>query len=542
MAESRAQEASCAWPAIAYTQGMKTTREKRKGDAARPALTLAGRINLIVAAALVVGVGLVAAIFASSLVNTRERLTQDNLGREADILYASIENLMLPGEAPIAVSFFRDVGSLESDYVIGLYRRDGTGAFGDNATIDTVNRNRGRTVFQPRASASPPAGTPARPYFDDAVAIPPSSVFFRFVDGGRTYSRVYRPLLNLPKCTGCHGGDHTIRGVIDVRSDVTGLLRDQTLTIALSAALFILTVSALAVAIGRFMRLVVVDPVLAIARVCSAVAEGDFSGTVTVARADEIGRLGTTVNGMVRGLFERFELTKYVSAGTISSISSGQEPKRVARTLLFTDVRGFTAYTEKHGAEAVVSVLNRLLEEQARIIGAHRGDIDKFVGDEVVAVFSGDDGPERACAAAAAIQAMAAERAADFDGLAVGAGIASGMVIQGMVGSKLRADFTVIGDPVNVASRLCGMARRGQVLVCDCSFDRIARDRTTVLRPPEAGPAGAAPASIPEAAISAGDRFTFVGPYKAALKGKSEAQKVYLLTGAPAAAEGGADA
>ena len=74
---------------------------------------------------------------------------------------------------------------------------------------------------------------------------------------------------------------------------------------------------------------------------------------------------------MVGGLHERFELTKYVSASTISSLTATQEPKRVSRTLVFTDVRGFTSYTERRPPEHVVSALNRLLD----------GDIDKFVGE-----------------------------------------------------------------------------------------------------------------------------------------------------------------
>jgi len=109
--------------------------------------------------------------------------------------------------------------------------------------------------------------------------------------------------------------------------------------------------------------------------------------------------------------------------------------------------------------EQVVRVLNRLLERQSEIIRAHGGDIDKFAGDEIVAVFSGDRGPSSACAAALGIAELCARNAAEFDRLAVGAGIATGSVIHGMIGSRRRADFTVIGDSVDLASRLCGIAR-----------------------------------------------------------------------------------
>jgi adenylate cyclase len=370
-------------------------------------LQLAGRINLIVVSTLITGLGIVAFFFAFSLISTRESLSNDNLAREADILYASIENFMMPGEAPIAVRFFDDVQSIDSSYTIALYRRDGKTAFTDNQTIETVNRNLGLTRFPARPSEAPDAGPIERSYFDSAIKIPPESMFFRAEEGGRVVSRVYRPLINLPKCAACHGGDHTIRGVIDVRTDITKLVAAQNLTIGASVGGFVLMVSLLAMVIGRFMRSVVVSPVQAIGQVCSNVTAGDFSGRVAVSSRDEIGLLASTVNEMVQGLHERYELTKYVSAGTISSIGKGRETDRVDRTLLFTDVRGFTSYTEKHGAEAVVNVLNLLLESQSRIIAALGGDIDKFVGDEIVAVFSGDKAPERACAAAARIQRMA---------------------------------------------------------------------------------------------------------------------------------------
>lgn len=510
------------------------------GNRTMSRLQLAGRINLIVVSTLVTGLGLVAFFFAFSLISTRDKLSKDNLAREADILYASIENFMMPGEAPIAVRFFGDVQSIDSSFSITLYRRDGTTAFSDNRTIETVNHNLGLPRFQSRPSEVPVTGSIAQPFFDSAVRIPPESMFFRSELDGRVLSRVYRPLLNLPKCAACHGGDHTIRGVIDVRTDITDLVFAQNLTIGASVGGFVLMVSLLAMVIGRFMRSVVVNPVQAIGLVCANVSAGDFSGRVNVASRDEIGLLASTVNKMVQGLHERYELTKYVSAGTISSIGKTHETDRVDRTLLFTDVRGFTSYTEKHGAEAVVNILNLLLESQSRIISDLGGDIDKFVGDEIVAVFSGDKAPERACVAAGRIQHLALARAADFDGLTVGIGVATGMVIHGMVGSSQRADFTVIGDPVNVAARLCGMAKRGQTLVCDCTFGRMTTSSTVVLKPTsdatvlQNGQATQSDGdSGPQMEQQASKGFTFIGPYKARLKGKLEAQRVYVLLAVP---------
>jgi adenylate cyclase len=481
-------------------------------------LGLAGRINVVVVTTLVVGLGLVAYLFATNLSAMRQNLVDMNLKRESDILYLSIENFMMPGEAPIAARFFEAVAGLGSGYKLGLYRRDGSAAFADNATILRVNANLGRERFPLRSSGTglPPMGPPETETFKRATSIPPESVFFSFDESDRSYKRVYRPLLNLPKCAGCHGSDHTIRGVLDIRADVSDIVRAEAITIAASAAGFVAIAVTLAAVIGRILRSLVVGPVRAIGKLCMDVTAGDFSGRVDVKREDEIGGLANTVNDMVQGLRERYELTKYVSSGTISSLASSQEPKRVERTLLFTDVRGFTSYTERHGVEAILGVLNGLLEKQSTIIAGYGGDIDKFVGDAIVAVFSGADAPDRSVQAAIAIQAALAAEMLEYDGLTVGAGIATGQVVQGMVGSSKRADFTVLGDAVNVASRLCSLAKPGQILVCDCTKDRL----------------------VP-------GTFRLSGPYKARLKGKAGTQTVYLVGGSKgdkAVAEAGDEA
>jgi adenylate cyclase len=333
----------------------------------------------------------------------------------------------------------------------------------------------------------------------ESAQTPPNELFFRDDVGGRAFFHAYRPLINLPKCTVCHGADHTVRGVIDIRTDISDDVRTTSLALAGTGAGFVIVVGLLALVIGSFLRNVVLDPVQSIGKLCMDVTAGHFEGRVNLRTRDEIGNLARTVNTMVEGLHERFELTKYVSAGTIGSLRAGQEPRRVKRILFFTDVRGFTSYTEKHGPEQVVVVLNRILDEQSRIIHECGGDIDKFVGDEVFAVFTGDDGARRSCRAALAIVGLCASKAEEFDNLNVGIGITDGMVIHGMVGSARRADFTMIGDPVNTASRLCSLAKGGQILV------------STTMRN----------AAVPE--------FSFAGPYSAKLKGKVEPQKVWFL-------------
>ncbi|MEI6873915.1 MAG: adenylate/guanylate cyclase domain-containing protein [Spirochaetota bacterium] len=469
-----------------------------KGSPNRIRFGIGFRIDALILLALALGLGIVFTVFVSTLVSTRDRLTETSLLRQADIMYASIENFMLPGEAPIAVKFVSQLKAQSPDADIRLWRRSGEPAFSDNATITRVNGILGKGKFLPRPEPRSPI-VPTPPLrFSEAVDLPPNDVAYREDSGDRSYYRVYRPLINLPKCTVCHGSDHTIRGVIDLRSDISELVKTENLTILAGGGGFVAVVTLLALVLGSFLRRVIIDPVTAIGRLCADVAGGRFEGRVAVGNKDEIGELAQTVNTMVVGLRERFELTKYVSSGTIGAISGGEEPRRVTRSILFSDVRGFTAYSSDRDPEKVVAVLNRILEVQTRIIRDEGGDVDKFVGDEIVAVFAGEDAARRACRAALAIRARIDRPDGEFDGLRVGIGIATGPVIQGMVGSSERADFTVIGDSANMGSRLCALAKQGDVVVSE---------GTRKLCP----------------------ELKFRGPYAAKVKGKSDSQKVWFL-------------
>jgi class 3 adenylate cyclase len=177
---------------------------------------------------------------------------------------------------------------------------------------------------------------------------------------------------------------------------------------------------------------------------------------------DELKLLSDEVKGMtavVRGI------VPYISSSTLAH-AERETPRTEKRNLafLFSDIRGFTSLCEGESPEDVVSLLNRCLELQAGIIHANGGDIDKFVGDEVMAVFRGPNKESRACRASVEIRAaLAAEkelaRLARRQSVGVGIGINSGTVIFGSVGSKDRMDFTCIGDAVNLAARLEGANR-----------------------------------------------------------------------------------
>jgi PAS domain S-box-containing protein len=148
-------------------------------------------------------------------------------------------------------------------------------------------------------------------------------------------------------------------------------------------------------------------------------------------------------------------------------------------TMMFVDIRGFTAYAERFEPREVVQTLNCLFELAVPIITGCGGHVDKFVGDGLLAVFgaptSNQDHADRAVEAAFEIACQARER---FQGdLEIGIGIDSGSVVVGNVGGGGRLDFTVIGDAVNTAARIEAATREtgDQILISDQTRRRLWR-------------------------------------------------------------------
>jgi adenylate cyclase len=196
---------------------------------------------------------------------------------------------------------------------------------------------------------------------------------------------------------------------------------------------------------------------------------------------DEIGELAASFNHMTEGLRERRDLQKFISSSTMERVRSnvGHElaaGQRLELTIFFSDMRGFTSLSENKQPEEVVTMLNTCLSIQAERVKRFSGDIDKYVGDCVVAIFSGDDMALNAIRCAIEIQkAVQAWNAANpgKDPLAIGVGIVTGEVVLGSIGSQDRQDFTVIGSNVNLCSRLCAKAAAHEVMLAESTYNRV---------------------------------------------------------------------
>lgn len=186
---------------------------------------------------------------------------------------------------------------------------------------------------------------------------------------------------------------------------------------------------------------------------------------------------------------QRAELSRFLSPALVEKVVSNElnvhkQGDKVQATVLFSDIRGFTSISDGAAPETVVSMLNEYFEAMVEIVFEMGGTLDKFIGDGLMAVWGtpvpGPDDPVLAVRAATRMRAMletlvnAARRTRGEQPLMAGYGIATGKVIAGAMGARRRQDFTVIGDTVNLSSRLCGQAKPGQILL-DENTERICR-------------------------------------------------------------------
>jgi adenylate cyclase len=224
---------------------------------------------------------------------------------------------------------------------------------------------------------------------------------------------------------------------------------------------------------------------------------GDFSRRVEINRNDELGDLGIAFNAMAKDLelkekirdsFGRYVTPEIVDLVLASPDNRWMKGYRVDVTVLFVDIRGFTSLSETKEPEEVVELLNGYFSDVTDVVIKYGGHLNKFVGDEAMAVFGAPvKDPEHAeSAVRAALDIQRAIAAGNQRGLRkteihVGIGVNSGEVVAGNLGSDKRMEYTVIGDNVNVASRLTSIAKAGEIIISERTLDEIEHKATFVV-------------------------------------------------------------
>lgn len=144
-------------------------------------------------------------------------------------------------------------------------------------------------------------------------------------------------------------------------------------------------------------------------------------------------------------------------------------------TILFSDMRGFTELTETHEPLAVYKAINASLSIQTHIVTQYGGSINKFLGDGLLACFSGKQRHEQALNCLMALMDTLSKRETKSEHLpcGVGFGMHDGTILLGLLGDQHRKEFTVIGDVANTAARLCGIAKPFQGLITEACLHDI---------------------------------------------------------------------
>jgi class 3 adenylate cyclase len=194
-----------------------------------------------------------------------------------------------------------------------------------------------------------------------------------------------------------------------------------------------------------------------------------------VARADRLIASHTQLLVSIRRNMEKY-LSSSAVAAIYQAVSQSQELFRGERqplVIFFSDIRGFTAWSESTEPEQVVQSLNRLFEIQAGIIHRYGGVIDKFVGDEIMAIFPAGREGSAVRAAMAILEAI--EQNPEI-AQHIGIGIHCGEAVVGSLGAPDRRDYTAIGDTINTGARICAACPPGNLYVSDAAFKRLSPD------------------------------------------------------------------
>jgi len=219
------------------------------------------------------------------------------------------------------------------------------------------------------------------------------------------------------------------------------------------------------------------------------VEKGNLDVRIKVVSNDEIGAVGEGFGRMIKGLKEseamKESFGKYISQEIRDEILSGRIPldgEMTRATMLFSDLRDFTPFVESTHPKQVVSIMNQYFSEMAEAIKRNNGLILQYVGDEIEAVFGApvpyDDHPDMAANAALDMkkrlihlnERLKTQGVAPFRH---GIGIHTGAVLAGIIGSKERSSYALVGDTVNLASRIQGLTKE---FACDIMLSQTTHD------------------------------------------------------------------
>jgi adenylate cyclase len=254
---------------------------------------------------------------------------------------------------------------------------------------------------------------------------------------------------------------------------------------------------AICLVLAYFLSKSISKPLLHIKDAIKSVENNNLDARVEIVSNDELGDVAEGFNLMIKSMRESHHIKesfgKFVSREVMDEIIAGKtsldgEMKRA--TLLFSDLRNFTPLVEKNHPKHVVAIMNQYFNEMTLAIKSHKGLVLQYVGDEIEAVFGApvsiDDHPEMAVKAALEMRKRLGAlnmrlKQQGFEPLSHGIGIHSGAVLAGNIGSEDRMSYALVGDTVNVASRIEGLTKpyKSDIIISQTTYNLLTESYDT---------------------------------------------------------------
>ena len=290
----------------------------------------------------------------------------------------------------------------------------------------------------------------------------PHQVFLRPLNAGSVFDTVYQ--------VGFYSLQKLFRELTELRRKILGV-----------GGLVLVVAFAVDLALAHGLTATIRELVAGTAQI----QRGNFQVKVPVRSRDEIGGLASSFNEMAEGLAlkEKYRSVldkvtdKEVALQLMSGgVALGGELREIS--VLFCDIRGFTALTQNMDPAEVIRMLNEHFTPLTRVVYEHNGVVDKFVGDLIMAVFGapksyGNDALNAACCALEMIRERQELNGTSLYKIEMGIGVATGSAVAGCMGSQDRLNYTVLGKHVNLASRLCSKAGRMEVVIDKTTLHRL---------------------------------------------------------------------
>jgi class 3 adenylate cyclase len=288
------------------------------------------------------------------------------------------------------------------------------------------------------------------------------------------------------------GADKQAVGKLLVGISLVSLERQTDIDLAINGAIFIGSLFILLLYTTITLRRLVVSPIGRVVEAMRAVQAGQLEHEVDLKRQDEIGLLANTYNFMVRGLRDRARLedafSRYVSRQVYDKFRAGEiqlSGENRTATILFSDIRAFTPLSEQLSPPELVAMLNEYFTEMVEIVFKYHGFLNKFIGDAIMAIYNvplTQTQPELRAVRTAVEMLEALNRLNEKrqsrgqPPLRIGIGINTGPVVAGNIGHQKRLEYTVIGDTVNVASRIEGQTKvaGSPILISETTYQAVA--------------------------------------------------------------------